>query len=451
MDFKKLSAKIVEKVGGIENVKNVSVCATRLRIIVADESKVNDSELKALEGVKGVIKAGSQHQLIIGEEAQDLYREFISEYQINDEGNDTKKKGNILSDIGTYAQSCIGFMLMPMIGTGLISAVLTILSSLGIVDPASGTYTFITSCCNTMMYFLPVLLAIGGAKRLGCNESMAAFLVLMTLGADYVNAVNAGQQLTLFGANVTMFTYSNQFIPAMLTVYVYSLIEKALKKALPSILQTIVRPSLSIIIMIPIIFLIIGPIMQGFNALLALPTNFIVQHKTLFVPIIAIIHPILVMLGLAGAGFGLYIATVTLYGNDPIGMVGILCAQLAIGFVALTYAFISKKKEDKELGISTGITMLFGAVSEPAIFGVLLKDRRMYLATECAGFVGGIVAALLGIRQYTFAPAYLLGLPMFVGPESPLSSVIITVVVVAIASVAFAITFSKVLDKEKFN
>jgi len=151
---------------------------------------------------------------------------------------------------------------------------------------------------------------------------------------------------------------------------------------------------------------------------------------------------------LAGAGFGLYIATITAYGYDPIGMVGILCAQLAIGFVALAYAFLSKDAADRETGISTSITMLFGAVSEPAIFGVLMKDKRMYLATECAGFVGGLVAAILGIKQYTFAPAYLLGLPVYVGPESSITAVIITVVVTAIASFGFAFAFHKMLKKE---
>ena len=448
MDFKKISNEIVKVVGGVENIKNVSHCATRLRIMVNDKQKVDKTGLEKIDGVKGLIVTGSQYQIIIGDEVDDLYRTFTSAYSVEGSGKVGEDRKNILVNIGTYMQSCIGFMLMPMIGTGLIKAILTILSTVGAVDAAGQTYNLLVGCCDAMMYFLPVLLAIGGAKRLGCNESMAAFIVLIPLCTYYVNALNGGQQLTLFGMNVTMFNYSSQFIPAMVTTYLYSLVEKFLKNTLPGILQTIVRPALSIFVMIPVTFLVIGPLMQGFNNLLALPTAFIVEHKTLFVPIIALIHPILVTFGLAGAGFGLYIATITAYGYDPIGMVGILCAQLAIGFVALAYAFISREQSDKEMGISTSIAMLFGAVSEPAIFGVLLKDRRMYLATECAGFVGGIVAALFGIKQYTFAPAYLLGLPVYVGPESPLIGVIITVLVIAIASFAFAFIFSKALKKQ---
>lgn len=450
MNFKKISQEIASAVGGTENIKNVSHCATRLRLMILDKSKVSEDGLKEIEGVKGLIVVGFQYQIIIGDEVDDLYRTFISinkmeETKETDEAKEEKK--NIFVNIGTYMQSCIGFMLMPMIGTGLIKAIFVILSAAGIVSDASSTYIFIVGCCDAMMYFLPVLLAIGGAKRLGCSESMAAFVTLIPLCTTYVNALNAGEQLSLFGANVTMFTYSNQFIPAMLTVYVYSLTEKFLKKTLPSVLQTIVRPALSIFIMIPVIFLVIGPLMNGFNTLLALPTDFIVAHKTIFVPILAILHPILVTFGLAGAMFGLYIATITAYGYDPIGMVAILCAQLAIGFVALTYAFISKNKKEKEMGVSTGISILFGAVSEPAIFGVLLKDRRMFLAVECASFVGGIVAALLGIKQYTFAPAYLLGLPVYVGPESSIMAVLCTVIVVAVVSIGFAIFFAKVLKK----
>lgn len=448
MNLKKMTEEIANAVGGSNNITNVSHCATRLRLMLKDKKKASESQVEAIEGVKGVIIAGSQYQIIVGDEVDDLYRNFINTYNVEGKGNVEEEGKNILLDIGTYMQSCIGFMLMPMIGTGLIKAVLTILSTIGVLDATGATYTFLAGCCDAMMYFLPVLLAIGGAKRLGCNESMAAFIVLMPLATFYVNALNGGQQLSLFGANVTMFTYSGQFIPAMLTTYIYAQIEKLLKKVLPSILQTIVRPALSILVMIPITFLLVGPLMQLFNNLLALPTNFIVAHKTLFVPIIALIHPILVTFGLAGAGFGLYIATITAYGYDPIGMVGILCAQLAIGFVALAYAFISKDPSDRETGISTSITMLFGAVSEPAIFGVLMKDKRMYLATECAGFVGGIVAALFGIKQYTFAPAYLLGLPVFVGPESSIAGVLITVVVTAVASFFFAFLFSKMIKKE---
>ena len=448
MNLKKMTEEIANAVGGSNNITNVSHCATRLRLMLKDKKKASESKVEAIEGVKGVIITGSQYQIIVGDEVDDLYRNFIQSYNVEAGGNVEEEGRNILLDIGTYMQSCIGFMLMPMIGTGLIKAVLTILSTLGVLDATGATYTFLVGCCDAMMYFLPVLLAIGGAKRLGCNESMAAFIVLMPLATFYVNALNGGEQLSLFGAKVTMFTYSGQFIPAMLTTYLYAQVEKFLKKVLPSILQTIVRPALSILVMIPVTFLLVGPLMQLFNNLLALPTNFIVAHKTLFVPIIALIHPILVTFGLAGAGFGLYIATITAYGYDPIGMVGILCAQLAIGFVALAYAFLSKDAADRETGISTSITLLFGAVSEPAIFGVLMKDKRMYLATECAGFVGGLVAAILGIKQYTFAPAYLLGLPVYVGPESSITAVIITVVVTAIASFGFAFVFHKMLKKE---
>lgn len=449
MDYNKVSAEIVSAVGGKANIKNVSHCATRLRLMIIDKNKVKDEQIKKIEGVKGLIVTGSQYQIIIGDEIDDLYRTFIDANKIKDEGNTKDNKKNILVNIGTYMQSCIGFMLMPMIGTGLIKAALTILSAIGLLPDSNPTYIFLIGCCDAMMYFLPVLLAIGGAKRLGCNESMAAFIALIPLCTNYVNALNAGEQLSLFGIPVTMFTFSNQFIPAMVSVYIYSLVEKFLKKVLPSILQTILQPALSIIVMIPVIFLIIGPLMNGFNSLLALPTNFIVNHAAIFVPIMAILQPILLTFGLAGATFGLYIATVTAFGYDSIGMVGILCAHLAIGFVAVTYAFITKNKTDKELGISTGITMLFGSVSEPAIFGVLIKDRRMFFATECAGFVGGVVAALLGVKQYTFAPAYLLSLPVYVGPDSPISSVIITVIVVAIASVGFAILFSKILKQKE--
>lgn len=186
MDYNKVSKEIISSVGGKENINNVSHCATRLRLVIQDKNKVKDEQIKKIEGVKGLIVTGSQYQIIIGDEIDDLYRTFIGTYKIKDEGNMKDDKKNILVNIGTYMQSCIGFMLMPMIGTGLIKAALTILSAAGLLSSAGSTYTFLIGCCDAMMYFLPVLLAIGGAKRLGCNESMAAFVALIPLCTNYV-------------------------------------------------------------------------------------------------------------------------------------------------------------------------------------------------------------------------------------------------------------------------
>ena len=158
MNFKKISQEIASAVGGTENIKNVSHCATRLRLMILDKSKVSEDGLKEIEGVKGLIVVGFQYQIIIGDEVDDLYRTFISinkmeETKETDEAKEEKK--NIFVNIGTYMQSCIGFMLMPMIGTGLIKAIFVILSAAGIVSDASSTYIFIVGCCDAMMYFLP--------------------------------------------------------------------------------------------------------------------------------------------------------------------------------------------------------------------------------------------------------------------------------------------------------
>lgn len=451
MDFQKMAQDITHALGGIENITSATHCATRFRVTLNDYEKVDKTNLEAIEGVAGSIKVGSEFHVIIGKEVNDLYDTFISMYDIkNDEKN---KKGfsikNIFANIGTYVQAAIGPALMPMAGAAIIKAVLTLLSFAGMIDATNETYTFLWSASDAFMYFIPVMLAYGASKKLGCNQVVAIFLALMTFNTTYVGNVGSGTAMSLFGINVPLYSYANNFLPILLEVYIYSLIEKTLKKYIPDIVQIILVPSISIFIMIILTFLVIGPFMVWLTDIITVPTQMIAEHIIIAVPLFAMLWPVLTLLGLHGAAFWVITSIYfTTFGYDPVCLPSYLCTHMALGSIALTSALLSKDDEERNIGFTSCITVWIACISEPAIFGVAIKDKKNFLALTCGELVSGIFAAVAGIKCFSYGGyAYLLGLPFFIGPSSTIVVVILTVVIAIVATAFFLVLFKKILPE----
>ncbi|WP_296878942.1 PTS transporter subunit EIIC [Thomasclavelia sp.] len=453
MNYEKIINQLCQGLGGVENIKNVSHCATRFRVSLIDESKFNKEIIESIEGVKGSIKVGTQFQIIFGSEVSNVYRKFIDNYQINNVENIQKKKEGfkfkkIIADIGTYIQGAVGFIIIPLTGCGMLKAILTVLSFAGVVSSDNTTYQLFWAASDCIMYFFPVLLAVGAAKRLGCSEGMAMIMGLMMFAPTYITALNDGTVLTLFGVKVPQFSWANQFLPVLMSVYLYSLLEKFFKGRLPSILVNIVSPLAALIIMTPINFLIISNIFVIFNEVIAIPATAIAEYRIIVMPILAMLWPLLTLFGLHGAVYQtVYLIYFSIYGFDPVAITSYLCTHMAIGTVALYQGIFSKIPEKKEMGISSAITMFFGSISEPAIFGVMLKDKRLWYAQACGAGIGAVVAAILGIKNYIVGnSASLLGIAGFIGPESSVIVVLVTVIVSIITTGVLCIVFAKDID-----
>lgn len=451
-NYKEAAHQVCEALGGKDNIAKVFHCATRLRVILADDNKVDLDAIKAVEGVSGAVKSGSQWQIVIGKDVAEFCRVFKEEFQLVD--TEVKKKFNLkntILDIGTYVQGSVGPMIVTMVGFSMLKAILVLLSSLAIVDSTNATYTFIFGAADAGMYFLPVLLSYGAAKQLNCNPVMTVLLSLMMVSPTYTAAVSAGETLSLFGINVPMYNYSQQFLPVLLVVPIYAVIERYLKKYVPEILQMIIVPVLSLLIMIPIIFLGIGTIMTGFTNLMAVPCEFIAHYRLLAIPVMAVMWTLLTIFGAHGS---LFFVITALYfdelGYDPVCLTSYLSTHLTIGFVALMSAFLSKDKGEKQVGISTGITMLFACISEPAIFGVLLRDKRLFAAQLSAAFTTGIFIGLSGLKCFMIGPnANLLCLPTYIGEGSSALTVALAVVTALVTSALFSMLYKGAFPYKK--
>lgn len=458
MSYLDTAKGLVEAVGGAGNITNVSHCATRLRLVLKDNDVFNEDAVNAVSGVKGMIKVGSQQQIIIGKDVIEVYNALIKEYPIASNGSVDKKAGDnsdkklslksVFTDIGAFFQNAIGAAILPMTGAGMIMGLLMIPFTFGLLDFSNDTFNLLWSCASSILYFIPVFLAYGAATRLNCNVSMAIFIVLMPLCSTWVNAVAGGTQMSLFGIPLTMFAFNNQFVPAMVCVYVYSKLEKFFKKIMPQMLEFILNPVACLIIMIPFTFLIVAPFFSWLSGVLTVPAAWLGNYRLLAVPVLAMLWPTLTIFGMHGAvSFVMYDLYFSSYGFDPVALPSYLCAHLAIGFTALYYFYTSKDRVEKETGLTTGLTMLFGCISEPAIFGVLLRNKKLYLSQTLAAGITGIFVALFGITNQVFGgTASLLGLPVFFSDKY---SPILVFVIVAISAVA-SFVMGKVVESGLF-
>ena len=184
MDYKTTAAKIVELVGGKENISAHTHCMTRLRLVLKDSSKAKIDELKKVDGIKGVVNKGGQYQIVIGPDVEQLYNELAplvpsaEAQEVVQENLDEKEKETIWNRILSYISGSVTPALPVLIGSGMISAILALCANLLKVDTSANTYVLFNALANAAYTYLPVLVAFAAARRLKTNEYVAAFIML---------------------------------------------------------------------------------------------------------------------------------------------------------------------------------------------------------------------------------------------------------------------------------
>ena len=173
MNYKETAPKIIELVGGAENIETHTHCMTRLRLVLRDQSKVQEEALKAVDGVQGVVSKAGQYQIIIGPAVEQLYNEMApllsSSGAAAPVNENLDKKENVINKAFAFISGCITPTLPVLIGSGLISAILELLSNFNVLTTDSPTYVLLNALANATYTYLPVMVAFAGARRLKTN------------------------------------------------------------------------------------------------------------------------------------------------------------------------------------------------------------------------------------------------------------------------------------------
>lgn len=441
MNYEIMAIEILAAVGGRENIMAATHCVTRLRLNLANRSLVDDERVKKIDGVMGISDKGGQYQLIIGNSVPHVYEEFEKLIALAEANAQTQKvegkeeKGikhfiNAVFDVlsGTFV------MFIPvLIAAGMISAVLAVLSSFNIVSAEDPTYVVFSSIQGAIFYFLPIFAGYASASKMKMNP-----FVGMGLGAVLCySAINGVEGLSVFGLGIQAVTYNSTVFPVILGVVLMSYIEKGLNKIIPDLLKGFLVSTITLLLGVLATLLVLGPIGTILGGYLSTFITSISSYAGWLAPaIIALIYPIMVFTGMHYSLIPLVMTSFATIGFDPLLMVAGFVGNIAEGAAAAATAVLEKDKQKKADDTTIALSALFG-VTEPALFGITLRDKKTLLAVCLGGFAGSLFAGIFSVKAYGFVGG-LPSLPLFMDPSGGFTNVIMICIAILIG---FLVTF----------
>ena len=403
-------------------------------------------KIESLAGVISVVDKGGQFQIVIGNDVQTVFRAVKAEMKDEPgqgsrepDAEDNGEKPGIVSRIISVISTTFTPVIPALIGGGMIKAVLSILVLFNLVNEASSTYSIITFISDAPFYFMPVLLAYGAAMKFQCSPIMAMTMACALLHPTWTGIVSAGESVTFFGIPVILVDYASSVVPIILSVWILSYVEKLAEKYSPSVIKFFLKPLITMFISIPIALLIVGPLGNLLNDIVQTGADFLNARVSWLIPMLmGAFQPFLTLTGTAWAMTPIATSQISALGYEVVNGPGMLASNIAQGGATLAVAVKAKNKDLKQLASSSGFTAVMG-ITEPCLYGVLLKLKRPFVASMIGGAVGGIYAGISGLVRYSFVSPGLTAIPAFIG-ENPMNVVhaIITIIISFAAGFAAA-------------
>ena len=412
LDYRKCAQEIADNIGGGSNVISAAHCATRLRLVIADNSKVNKQALENVDGVKGMFESNGQLQLIIGTgTVNKVYDEFLSVTGVSAASKDDVKAAaaskmpwwkKILKTPGDVFVPILPAIVASGLMMGLVEAIPKFWPAFGQTD----WFSFLDLVANTAFALLPVLVAISSARVFGGNIFLGAVIGLMMVHPALINAWTVGNYAAgeiptwhLWFFNVQQVGYQGHVIPVILAVLLMSKLEKGLHKIVPEMIDLFVTPLVTVLVTSFVTFTIIGPIFSILENYVLEGAKWLASFSIGAV-VMGAIYPWTVVMGLhhmynvIEAGM---IAQTGLNTWMPIAS----AANFAQFGACLAVALKVKNQKTKSVAFPSSLSASLG-ITEPAIFGINFRFMKPFLCGMAGGAVGSLFGALFGLG----APVY---------------------------------------------
>lgn len=440
------SQHILKEIGGAENVTSLTHCATRLRFQLADQGKVDVDALEKDPAVLGVVKQGATGlQVIMGGGVAEYYHDLTLEPGMSAVAGDgdnkvagKKEYGGVRSKYG-WVDYCFEFLsdtfrpvLWALLGASLIITILVLLDTFGVQDfrapmeEQPPTFQFMHAMWRSVFYFLPVFVGATAAKKLGANEWVGAAIPAALFTPEFMGMKETAREVAtavegetafvtdVFGLPMVIDDYGGQVFPPIFAAILLFFLEKGLKKIIPGAVQMVFVPFISLLIMIPLTAFVVGPFGIGIGNAIA---NFLyaVNDFSPFVLaiVIPLLYPFLVPMGLHWPLNAIMIVNLNTLGYDfiqgPMGAWNFACFGVVTGVM-----IISMKEGNRAMRqVSAGgmFAGLLGGISEPSLYGVLLRFRKTYFRLLPGCLAGGIVMGIFNVKAYAFVFTSLLTIP----------------------------------------
>lgn len=461
--FREDASKLLDYIGGEDNINSLSYCVTRLRFVLNNPKEANVEKIESLKSVKGTFTQAGQFQVIIGNEVTDFYNEFTKIADIKTATKEeTKIAGrqnlNPLQKAASHLAEIFAPLIPAIIVGGLILGFRNIIGDIALLDNGtktivevypfwSGVYDFLWLIGEAIFHFLPVGITWSITRKMGTTQILGIVLGITLVSPQLLNAygVAGGEEIPFwdFGfAQIQMIGYQAQVIPAMLAGYLLAVLEKKLRKVVPEYISMIVVPFLSLVPTVLVAHIILGPIGWKIGAAISngVYSGLTSAAKWLFAGVFGFFYAPLVITGLHHMTNAIDLELMSEFGGTNLWPM-IALSNIAQGSAVLAIILLHKRnEEEKQISIPATISAYLG-VTEPAMFGINLKYSYPFLAAMIGSAIAAIFSVGSGIMANSIGVGGLPGI-LSIQPQY-MGKFFIAMIIAIVVPFGLTIAFSK--------
>lgn len=415
--YAELVNEILKGIGGKENISEVTHCMTRLRFVLKDDHKANDDIIKNINGVLQLVKAQGQYQIVIGSHVNFVYDELCEKAGINpgSEFIESKKDEKVLDKFMRFVSGIIFPVTFVMCACAIVNGINVLLKYMGVLTPEDGIYILLNGIGNAVLYLLPIFLGYTTSKQVKIDPFIG-----MAIGAAMCNPNINGIAMEILGYNVQA-TYTSTVLPVILVVLLASPLVKFLNKRVPAVLRGFGVPFLTFMIVVPIGFCVIGPIINMFGVVMGDALNGLIElNRVIAGFLIAGLWNVSVVLGIQGV---ISLPSVTnVLGGVPDSF-GAMRSGVCFAMAATSLAVFIKTKDmkKKNVALPAFVSGMFG-VTEPALYGVAVPNMKVFIGTLISAGLGGAAAGAFGAMAYSVGSGGIFQVVGYINPNDPSGS-----------------------------
>lgn len=404
-DYPALASQILDIVGGKDNITSVNRCATRLRLVLKDTPADAKDKVSALPGVITVMLKGGQFQVVIGNHIGEVYDAFTSLVGDDQLASEEEPETSVINKIIRTMSGVFAPFIYVLAAAGILQGCLILANYFALSFQETGTYQLLSFLSWTPFTFLPILIAISASKHFKSNVYIAVFCCAALVNptwTDMISKIKGGEHITFLGIGLSPTAYTSTVLPPLLLVWILSMLERRVEKWLPAVLKQLFTPFICALIMVPLTFLVIGPISNNGAIAVADGYNWLVDKVPLLAAlVVGGLWQVIVIFGFHWGITPVILANFEQYGQDSFQAFQTVAVIAQVG-AAFGVFLASRDKSMKNVAASATATGIFG-ITEPAIFGVTLRLKRPFIIGCISGAIGAAVVALFGSHYYVYA------------------------------------------------
>ena len=461
-----LARIIIQNVGGKGNIISVTHCITRLRFKLKDEGLAQTEILKQTEGVMTVIQSGGQYQVVIGQQVAEVYECVTRIGKLNQgqpaEGQTQEPAGEAPQSLGARFISTVTGVFTPLLGMlcacGMLKGFLAAAVGFGLLTKDDGIYLLLYNAGDALFYYLPVIVGFTAARKFKLNE-FSGLMIGLTMCAPNIVAMSKGDVMgtflgigyykTIFGIPMLLPStgnYTSTVLPVIVAVYAAAKLEVWLKKVIPTVVKSFLVPFFTLVIVLPVTFLILGPVTSmASNALAAVTMAIYSFAPWLSGAVLGFIHQILVIFGLHWSYSAIRYNNFATLGYDAIitpNFCAAFCQTAAVCGVWLR----TRNRQLKGLCAPAVISGIFG-VSEPCIYGINLPKKIPFFCGCIGAAVSGALVGLMRLRIYSGGVG-VFAIANFIDPDTGDMGGVVRIVLCILAGCAVSFLLTLIAYRE---